>query len=980
MLAVVMMVPVMSSYGADRLKLKSETLAVTVDKAFPRIIRYQHKNGAAFAGQKEPVSTVHFNGKPEPCTIKLTRAGRSSAEYQLQFPGKKVTVSVKIEVGETAVEMGMTGVKEQGDVKLMNLSFPGNVLLTVDSSLPDAEVVAYGTWTTTGTRRHKTAGVVRVTANHHVHAKLADAKPSTHKLNYFFISGGKLAAATWGNHYESHNRTQYSITKEDNRTVCKAWCPEWAWREVESEAVDLPWTRIFITPDCNGDGKATWQDAAVVCRRGVPKPFGHEHMKTQVGQCIALNFASGAQQPYLKILDNIKKIHRATDGLGNDVLIKGFSSEGHDSANTDFSGHFNERAGGVDDFNVLLNNAGKYNAMVGIHANITEVYPEAHQYDPEILFRDSRGNLRRRWVWLDTSWEIDRKKYILNGSLFTSMERMEKEIPGLDYVYLDKAHPDDWESYKIFKKLNDLGLPAHSEANDITYTVQSHWRGGNKQPCLQFLWYSERDIFGNDWILRGGRSDGEGFMGWRSHNFNSYIGSTFAHHLPAKYLKNFELLRWEPGRLAHFSDGVKVTKAANGWIEVTKDGRMVMTWAGRNTSLFVPWEPKKEKKIYVWDSTGKPREWALPKSWDSCKQVYLYKLSDQGRTDEKVLDIKDGKLAITPIRHTPYVVYKTKAPKPLDYDWGQGSVVKDPNFDSYGFTYWRKSSGNSDTSHISISNDRNRNAYLTIHAKNREASEVSQIMSGLKPGKTYVAAVWVHVSGNRTAIIEILPQGKKGIKPISNYVSKTNVRHGLAFDQRTGSNWQYMKVYFDMPAGCSKARICLKATKTESSGAVYFDDVRVVERKRSAKASKHFVWEDFEDTALGGYGILTCNFGQHTHLSESHPPYTKDTINGRFSFKSRDGGRVGRTLPCNVRFKPSTRYRLSMETLAGPGRIRVMSEGKAVFDKSFNGRGTVAGEFVTGNDTESYLEVHRTGGPYIVVDDIAVDEMGPASK
>ena len=101
----------------------------------------------------------------------------------------------------------------------------------------------------------------------------------------------------------------------------------------------------------------------------MPKPFGHEFVESTVGENIAMNFASGAQQPFLEILDEIKKIYLATDGLGNQVLIKGFSSEGHDSANTDYAGHWNERAGGLKDFTVLLEHAREYNARVGIHIN-----------------------------------------------------------------------------------------------------------------------------------------------------------------------------------------------------------------------------------------------------------------------------------------------------------------------------------------------------------------------------------------------------------------------------------------------------------------------------------------------------------------------------------------------------------------------------------------------------------------------------------
>ena len=986
---ILMVTPVfaaINSYGADTLDLKTGTLTVTVDTAFPRIIQYRHKNGATLDGQKSPVSIVHFNGKEEPCNIKLASSTKDSATYSLNFQEKKVVITVKITVGNEAVTIALTGVKESGSAKLMRMAFPGNVLLSLDDSSPEAEVGAVGIWVSNDRYYHNIAGASRKLVHHESLSKLSDAKNVQHKLNYFFLADGKLAAGIAGNHYESFNRAEYAITKQDGRTVCKAWAPQWAYREIETETAEMPYTKIFITADCNSDGKATWQDGAIAYRRNMPKPFGCKYVKTTVGSSIAMNFASGAQQPFLKILDVVKKIHRATDGLGNEILIKGFASEGHDSANTDFSGHYNERAGGVKDFNVLLDNAEKYNSRIGIHANITEIYPEAHQYDHKILFKDDKGKLRRRWVWLDTSVEIDRMKYVLTGSLFKSMEGMKKEIPGLDFVYLDKCHQADWSTMKIFTKLHSLGLPTYAEGNDSPdiYTTWAHWRGDNLGPVLTFLWYADRDIFTDDQILRDGRDDNEGFMGWQSkHNFNNFIRQVFFQHLPSKYLKNFELLRWEPGKSAHFSNGVKSARQPNGWVHVTRNDRLIMGWAGltgRYMTIFVPWDPIKENKIYVWDSEGRQRQWTLPDSWKSLKSVYLYKLTDQGRCEEKSLPVTDGKVSLSVPKNTPYVIYKTKAPKQMEYNWGQGSLVKEPGFDSYGFSTWKKKAENGDTSHIAIHNDGVRNAYLVISGKNGASSEVSQVMTGLKPGKSYVAAAWVLVDGERTASIEIQPLGKEEIKPISNYVKLTNVKHGLACDQRKGTRYQYMKVFFTMPMGCKDARISLKASKTPGKGSVYFDDVRVVERKPSPEESKHWIWEDFEDTSLGGYGILTCNFGERTHLSETNSPHTKDTINGRFSFKSRDKGRVGRTLPCNVRFKPLTKYRLSMETLGGSGSVRVISEGKTVLNKGFSGRSKVSGEFVTGNDTESFLEIHRGGGDYTVVDDIAIDEIGPAGK
>ena len=227
--------------------------------------------------------------------------------------------------------------------------------------------------------------------------KLAEQKPKADTGNYFFASAGKLAAGIASNHVFDVQRIAYQVTEKDGVKTCTAQNPVWQCRETGAEATPAPLVKIFVTGDRNGDGEINWQDAALAYRAAMPKPYGTEFVKTTVGENIAMNFASGAQQPFLKILDEVKKCSLATDGLGQSVVIKGFSSEGHDSANTDYGGHFNARAGGLKDFTVLLDHAREYNARIGIHINASEVYPEAQRYHPDILLKRPNGSLVNGW-------------------------------------------------------------------------------------------------------------------------------------------------------------------------------------------------------------------------------------------------------------------------------------------------------------------------------------------------------------------------------------------------------------------------------------------------------------------------------------------------------------------------------------------------------------------------------------------------------
>ena len=83
------------------------------------------------------------------------------------------------------------------------------------------------------------------------------------------------------------------------------------------------------------------------------------------------------------------------------------------------------------------------------------------------------------------------------------------------------------------------------------------------------------------------------------------------------------------------------------------------------------------------------------------------------------------------------------------------------------------------------------------------------------------------------------------------------------------------------------------------------------------------------------------------------------------------------TLPVTLRFQPNRHYRLNCETI-GEGHFTFFSAGQKTDLKFPAGKGQVTGEFVTGNDTDSYLGLFKDGGDSIVIDDLAIDELGAA--
>ncbi|ABY23065.1 sialidase [Renibacterium salmoninarum ATCC 33209] len=253
----------------------------------------------------------------------------------------------------------------------------------------------------------------------------------------------------------------------------------WLYRSAGSDQTEeLPWSKVVISGDANADGKVDWQDGAIAYRSIESKPAGGDDVKNRVVTHIPFNFASQATHPFLRTLDDVKHIALATDGLGQMALEKGYTSEGHDSANSDFGGNFNERAGGLTDFNAMLSGGSAYGATFGVHINNTEAYPEANSFSNDFVDPTKKG-----WNWLDQSFYIDQQRDILSGSQQQRIDQLRSEAgPNLTMAYVDVYYESGWKSYRLQKGLKDAGFSVASEFATAmpANNTWSHWANDEK--------------------------------------------------------------------------------------------------------------------------------------------------------------------------------------------------------------------------------------------------------------------------------------------------------------------------------------------------------------------------------------------------------------------------------------------------------------------------------------------------------------------
>jgi len=352
---------------AKEATIKSDAMAVSIDDVFPRVIEYRWLgNGAVIHGQDEALKMVLINGKSLVPKVTFKQKNKNKALYSLKFPSLDVAMEIELSVTGGTLFFNVTKIEENGKTTVKTIEFPNHNLISVRDTQPGASVS-----TCIGVEKDE-------------FSKISDKKPSKHLKSHAFLNTDKLAATIDNNTLPNRGQLWVQTVKKKDYKQASVWNNYWRYRYLDTEIVELPWARVMITPDVNDDGHVDWQDGAVVFRNQMKPKFGGAQLSQSVCY-INMNFCSLAQNPFLRTLDNIKKFSNYIDGFGQMVELKGYGSEGHDSAHPDYAGNYNTRAGGLKDLNFLIEKAADYNTGIGFHINHTEAYPEAHAFSDELL-------------------------------------------------------------------------------------------------------------------------------------------------------------------------------------------------------------------------------------------------------------------------------------------------------------------------------------------------------------------------------------------------------------------------------------------------------------------------------------------------------------------------------------------------------------------------------------------------------------------
>lgn len=908
-------------------------LTATVAADFPQVIDYQVA-GQHLGGRTATVQEVLIDGRAQAVqSVTAQRSDAAKVSYQVSLAdGASFAAEILVDTVASHADGTKNVTRPTLTFRVTRLSgghtieIPGHSLVSVSAKDAGAAFAAATTGTARGASAKDPEAGVQDTFGEVTASTPVESSPS--RSAYLLLSTEQVAVGMETNATPDRTSTETAnsngrwarqvVADASGTPTLTARAGEWTYRSADAtDAVgdeDRPYATLVFAGDANSSGTVTWQDAAVAYADITEPVRGTEDSSRWVVTHIPFNFASQATHPFLRTADDVKRVSLATDGLGQRVMLKGYGSEGHDSAHPDYASNVNNRAGGAQDLKTLFDATSSVNAIYGIHVNTTEAYPDAQSFGT-LDFAGKPG-----WDWLGKSYYIDQRQDLGKGKVTSRFQALRNEFPLASYpafrwIYIDVYYGSGWTSDRLGKELNKQGWEVGSEWSDKfeRYSTWSHWAndehyGGSSlkgmgSEVIRFIDNASKDTWNPDVAL--GYPQIVEFEGWTGHqDQRAFYANVWGNNLPAKFIQGSRLMRheteaagpatkhtWTTANGTVATGTTAVTNRSNGdqvaaqirtdmaaSRELSYDGATVL----RGSTYLLPWTDNGTKegapRLYHYNPAGTETTWQLTRAFASQSSLTLYRLTDQGKVKVADLPVTAGSVTIpasafaevpaTDLASTAFVLYPATTPAPAaEPQWGAGTVFADPGFNAGNVQAYTT------TGAVSAVKDAHNDPVAQIGAG---AGSLAQRFT-LEPG-TYEGSAWVETGGGRAQRQVSVSVSGKGVGPAGS---------------QTGQ---------------------------DTAGATAEQPVTVA-------------FEDFEHVPQGWGPFVKGDAGGSTDprtvLAPLNSPYTQkgwtapngrvkatdDVIGGHWSLKSHseNAGLVYRTVPQTVGLKAGHRYRVSFD-------------------------------------------------------------------
>ncbi len=592
--------------------IEKDDIRAAISSTFPQVMQYKiNINGTekTVLGQTTKLSTVKINNvniTPVMGDIKIN-ADHAIYPMSLKDEGSSIDMemTVKISVAKNDLTWEVTEIKKDaGCEKISTIEIPELNLVTITEGQANAQF-----------KGATLSGNVNASGDEEITFSKGFVANNRKGYAYGFLSADGVSAGVWSNSEALNDCRLVRNNGADTMSLTSAaWYHDYSTDNTSNGDMrpsknydntpvsELPCAKVCFAGDENEDGFVDWQDGAIAYRDIMNNPYDYESVKDLVNYRISMNFSSQATNPFLKTADNIKKVYLATDGLPQAVMMKGFGSEGHDSANSEY-GNIGERIGGLDELKKLNAIAHQYNTQTGIHINAQESYPEAQSFNDALI----NGPGANGWGWLDQSYTINRPYDLGTGLRYKRLLQLYDQLTGsalyanswpgvvgegedetvadaatiaatvaknketvdtnLDFIYLDVWYGESWETRKIAQQINSLGWRFTTEFGtegeyDSTWqhwATEGRYGGSNSKGAnsdvIRFIRNHQKDSFVLNYPTYGGAADNPllggfelgGFEGWgnTNHWFDQYMTITCVNNIPTKFLQHYQVYKWE---------------------------------------------------------------------------------------------------------------------------------------------------------------------------------------------------------------------------------------------------------------------------------------------------------------------------------------------------------------------------------------------------------------------------------------------------
>ena len=555
-----------------------------------------------------------------------------------------------------------------------------------------------------------------------------------------------------------------------------------------------------------------------------------------------------------------------------------------------------------------------------------------------------------------------------------------------------EINDNGWRMANEWGVANEYDATFQHWATDLTYGGYN--QKGENSEVMRFLRNHQKDSWVADYPSYGGAAmmpllggyNMKDFEGWQGRNdYDTYITNLYTHDLTTKFIQHYKIVKWVDGDPVtagaatnwvpdmeitlkdNDGDTLVLTRGSNDFSSdayrertMTLNGKVIAQGApsrgdrsdsdiqnGRNKgteSYLLPWIWDSEsgekvaaskEKLYHWNTAGGTTTWEVPDGWENLKNVKVYKLTDLGKTDEKTVAVKNGRITLEAESETPYVVCKGEENN-LKITWSEGMHIVDAGFNGGSDSLeknWKKSGDGEAT----IAKSQYSNPMLKLSGK----VSMTQELTDLKAGQQYAVLVGIDNRSDAKAAMTV----KNGDDVLAtNYTTRSIAKnyvkaytHSNSSATVDGSSYfQNMYVFFTAP---ESGKVTLTLSKEAGKGDSYFDDVRVVENDShnittNDKGEVVRFEQDFETNVQGIYPFVVGGIegveDNRIHLSERHDKYTQagwdvklmdDVLDGDWSVKinglTQRSKLAYQTIPQNFRFEAGKVYNVEFDYLAG---------------------------------------------------------------